>query len=133
MAPELQKVPPLFAEKLVPTNVVEISKHQTPTSFYKQIDLNEALTISVQFLPCFNLKSTEWPVKDPCPEVPPPESGLTGAGGPGATSASVSDKSMELGLQTKGAFLSYGLLCGHNITFISALSQRPSTGLPSLE
>lgn len=26
----------------VPAKVLEVSKHQTPTSFYKQIDLNEA-------------------------------------------------------------------------------------------
>lgn len=38
---------------LLPINVLEVPKYQTPTSFYKQIDLNEALTVSGQFLPCF--------------------------------------------------------------------------------
>ena len=117
-----------------PTLVLEVPTHQTPTSFLKQIDLNEALTASIQSLLCFNLRSTEYNVKDP-PEF---TSLLSVAwkgqeGGPRANSASASGKSVELGLQTKGAFLSYGLPCGHCIAFISALSHTPSTVLLSLE
>ena len=95
-APALQRVPPLSAEKSGPKNVLKVPKHQTPTSFHKQTDLNGALTMPVWFLTCFNLKSTEWTVKAPLSQVPSiPESGLTGAGGPVATSGSVSDRSVE--------------------------------------
>lgn len=63
-APVLQKVLP---EKSVPTNVLEVPEHQTPNPFHKQTVLNDALTMSVQLLPCFNLKSTKLAEKGPLP------------------------------------------------------------------
>lgn len=66
-APVLQKVPP---EKSVPTNVLEVPEHQTPNSFHKQTDLNDALTMSVRFLPCLTSSQQNWLRKAPSPEFP---------------------------------------------------------------